>query len=248
MQLPVPGREEQFIMRETGPNGHGIQAVWEQRDPAVKPPEKPAYFDINTALFYDFAEERSIVAAELKGCTMLAVISRKGVYIGHYWESIAFATDEKFLKDGDTQQAIFQRTVLDGLKNGINNPGRSSQMSFTRFAEQLGDDFVKAYLIRPNVNGNSNDDGRDGYPDEWRRMKELVVSLLPKIGEPGRWTEIVYNVQSSFQVLRSTSHGRVLFKIDPKHIQRASRRGKDTRLAILWVERNEVHRDQWQDP
>jgi hypothetical protein len=248
MQLPAPGAVDQFILHETDEDGDAVPAVWEQRDPEVKPPSPPSYYDINTALFYDFEQERSIAATRLKGCTMLAVISRKGVYIGHYWESIAFSPDEDLLKDGDTQQAIFQRTVLNGLKDGISDPDRPSQMSFTKFAQQLGDDFVKAYLIRPNVNSEDNADGRDGYPDEWRRMKDVVVGALPKIGEPGRWTEIIYNVEQNEALLDTTPRGRVLFKIDPKHVPRASRRGKDTRLAILWVETREVHRDQWHDP
>jgi hypothetical protein len=47
--------------------------------------------------------------------------------------------------------------------------------------------------------------------------------------------------------LKDTSRGRVLFKVDPEHVERAGRRGKATRLAVLWVETREIYRDEWQE-
>jgi len=45
-------------------------------------------------MYRDFATEFSYAAARLQGCTMLVVISRKGTYMAHYWESISFDPDE----------------------------------------------------------------------------------------------------------------------------------------------------------
>jgi hypothetical protein len=117
-------------------------------------------------------------------------------------------------------------------------------MSLTRFATQLGDDHVRAFLIRPNQNAQHN---QEGYPDHWQRMKEEVVRILPKIAEPDRWQTVIYDVQTDVKILTETPAGRVLFRIDPEHVRPASRRGKATKLAVLWVEDREIHREEWQD-
>ncbi|KAH3907932.1 hypothetical protein HBI56_151500 [Parastagonospora nodorum] len=238
MSLPEPGHEEEFIMKETA---DAVPAVWEfvHDEKGVK-----EEIDMNTALFQDFKQKRSVAAIELKGCTVLAIISRKGVYMGHYWEDISFVTDQSLIGGEDTQEAIFERTVLNGIRDGIKGPKRATQMSFTRFAQELGDEHVRAFLIRPDRNSA---DGPEGYPVQWQKMKEVVVSIMPKIAEDGRWNEVIYTAGATRQVLQRTSAGRVLFKIDPEHVEKASRRAKATRLAVLWVETREVYRDEWQE-
>lgn len=57
------------------------------------------------------------------------------------------------------------------------------------------------------------------------------------------WEEIIYKVETDIGGLKSALAGKVLFKVDPEHIP--GRRGKTTRLAMLWVAQDEVHRDEW---
>ncbi|KAH7408681.1 hypothetical protein DE146DRAFT_752803 [Phaeosphaeria sp. MPI-PUGE-AT-0046c] len=240
MNLPTPGLMDAFIMDETGDNGDGVAVVWSLYDKDSK-----NEYDVNTAVYYDYKKERSLVATMLRGCTMLAIINRKAVYMGHYWESLAFAPDE--VPSGDTKEDIFQRIVIGGLRNGVDAPGRALQMSLTRFAKDYADDNVRAFLIRPHENSDQNNDGRDGYPDEWAMMRNEVVRIIPKIGEPGRWESVIYNVAPNRRILESTVAGRVLFKVDPEHVPAVSRRKKATSLAVLWVEDREIYRDEWQD-
>jgi hypothetical protein len=47
----------------------------------------------------------------------MVIISRKGVYIGHSWERIAFSLDT--FKTYRNQDSAFKRTVKDGLERGI---------------------------------------------------------------------------------------------------------------------------------
>jgi hypothetical protein len=246
MGLPAPGLMEAFMMHETDEDGDAVPVVWDLEEPDPTTPSQRNYYDTNTALFQDFRQPRSLAAARLKGCTMLAIIGRRGVYMGHYWESISFDPDDEDLEQ-NTAEEIFEDTVIKGLKTGISGPVKPSQMSLTRFAQQLGDEHVKAYLIRPRQNSQHNADGRDGYPEQWQRMKDEIVRILPKVGEPGRWENVIYDVQQNMAILKTTSQGRVLSKVDPQHVKAARRREKDTRLAILWVEQREVHRDEWQD-
>jgi hypothetical protein len=246
MELPAPGHMEEFMMFETDKDGDAVPVVWELEEPDSEADDGINYYDTNTALFENFLQPRSLAAARLKGCTMLAIISRRGVYMGHYWETISFDPDAEDLAQS-TAEEIFEDTVIRGLRSGIPGPKRPSQMSLTRFAQQLGDEHVKAYLIRPNQNAQQNANGIVGYSEQWQRMKDEIVRILPKVGEPGRWEDVIYNVQEDMEILKRTSQGRVLFKVDPQHVKAASRREKDTRLAILWVEQREIHRDEWQD-
>jgi hypothetical protein len=80
----------------------------------------------------------------------------------------------------------------------------------------------------------------------WGEIKSKVTKFLPKLGETGRWTEIIYEATSDTDAL-ATSRGRLLFQFDPEQVKSPSRRaGKDTKMAVMWVETREVHRDEWQ--
>jgi hypothetical protein len=84
--------------------------------------------EVNTALYRDFTKERSLVTLQLRGCTVLAIVSRKGAYMSHYWESIAFDPEgdqSELLDNGkyETDDQLFQRTVLTGLEKGVPYPG-----------------------------------------------------------------------------------------------------------------------------
>ena len=83
MILP-PNREGmgQFMVDETG-DDNAWPIVWKYRSS-----------DVNTASFEEFGDkEFSFQTSLLRGCTVLAIISRRGVYITHYWESISFAPE-----------------------------------------------------------------------------------------------------------------------------------------------------------
>lgn len=248
MDLPTPGNMDDFIMRETSLDGDSIAIVWQLHEfDKVKKERVP--YDVNTSLYYDFSQARSLSAIRLKGCTMMAVISRRGVFIGHWWENLSFSIDDDLLEKWapKTPEQIFQINVLDGIKNGVTELGKPSQMSLTKFAQELGDEHVRAFLIRPNQNKDRNSNGKDGYPEQWQRMRDEVVRILPKINEDGRWQTVIYDVVPQARFLNTSPRGRLLFKIDPEHVPAATRRGKATRLAVLWLEDREIFRDQWQD-
>jgi hypothetical protein len=85
-------------------------------------------------------------------------------------------------------------------------------------------------------------------PEHWAEMKAVITEILPKLGEDGRWHEVMYKATDNKDILNTQPRGRVLFKFDPEHIKNGnSRRSKHTQLAMLWVETREVHRDEWID-
>jgi hypothetical protein len=135
---------ERWIVLQTSGNHDEEPVVWRignQNDPT----------DVNTAVYRDFRKERSLVMTHLQGCTGLAIIGRKAVYMSHYWENLSFAPDKKLKLKGESDEEAFKRTVLDGLRKGVTYPGKAQQLSLTKFAQEFGDkdENLRAYLIRP---------------------------------------------------------------------------------------------------
>lgn len=195
MRLPQPADLEDFIKTETDSQGQAEKIIWQVG-------EEDDQYDVNTAMYRDFTAEFSYAAARLKGCTMLVVISRKGIYMAHYWESISFDPDEDQLGtyengEKETSKDIFQRIVLDELTKGVEEEGEIVQQSSREFvSRRLSDDHVTAYLIRPRKSqrNEANEDmglgsappDQAGYPELWKKTKDKVVEIVPKIGDPGR--------------------------------------------------------------
>jgi hypothetical protein len=246
MELPTATNIEKYIMKHTK---EAVQVVWPQR----ARDERKVVYDTNTSLFdeYKFYQDDvlSLATTHLVGCTMLVVVSRKGVFIGHYWENISFQTDkdhplwEKYNKD---QNKIFFETVIKGMRDGKGTGSTKEQDSLRLAAPKLNDEHIKAYLIRPDTNADEDGD----YRELWDQMKAEAVKYMPKLGELGLWTEIFYTPVKNRRLLTTTSAGRLLFKYDAKHPKageppRQSGSIVTEHRAMLWSEDNEIHNDAW---
>lgn len=220
--------------------------------------------DMATSVFEEFQvlkgtklvdrEAFSLGTAELCGCTTLIIISRRGVYMGHYWESISFNPDKVWLDHYGDKDKCFEKTVIDGLTSGVRSGGSQEQVSLKGQASKIEDQYIKAYLMIPT---ESNNDVVDGYRDRWTQMKDTVNEFVPTINTPplppppgtvpppgpapkNRWTEVKYDaLNNENPLLQTTARGRVLFKFDPNE------NGK--KRAALWVEQNATpyHNDVW---
>ena len=236
MILPTPQNIDTYIVEETG---KAQPAVWPQTDRN----EEKTKFDINTSVFDEFKSyqnnELSEMALELKGCTLLVIVSRRGAWLGHFWESISFATDEshpcweRYNKD---QNMILEELVIKGMRNGKGRGENKQQDSLRLAAPKFDDDHIRAYLVRPSSNWEENGD----YREYWDRMKAEAVTHLPKLNRPGRWVEHSYEPTEDMELLEDTARGRLLFKYDAKHSPQAPRN-----LAMLWSETTELHNDAW---
>ncbi|CAN9222863.1 unnamed protein product [Alternaria alternata] len=236
MILPTPQNIDDYIVKETG---KAQPVVWPQTD---RNEEKTEY-DINTSVFDEFKfyqnDELSEMAVELKGCTMLVIVSRRGAWLGHFWENISFATDhdhqfwEKYNED---QDKIFEESVIKSMRNGKGSGKNKEQDSLRLAAPKFDDDHIKAYLVHPISNHEENGD----YREYWDRMKAEAVTHLPKLNRPGRWVEHSYEPTDNMELLEDTARGRLLFKYDAKHSPQTPRN-----LAMLWSETTELHNDAW---
>jgi hypothetical protein len=204
--------------------------------------------DVNTAVFEEFSDwpnrELSFSATQLKGCTMLAIISRKGVYLAHYWESISFSTGEADCPDPwklyKSQENIFDKTVLRGLKVGIGRYNDPQQVSLWGQVNRFSDSDMQAYLVHPS----SNDQEDGDYGDLWAKMKAVVVEKLPQLNTGSRWHEHPYDPVPDGELykLRSTPRGRLLFKYDARHL---TDQGTTEKRAMLWSETTLLRKDSW---
>jgi hypothetical protein len=254
MQPPARGNPAligPYVMLGSGPQSTAEAIVWSD----------DRGNQINTAKFWRIGKNAfSLTTVRLKGCTMLAIMSRKGVYIGHYWENIAFDPDQEQLIHEDlegvewteTPDQAFERSVIDGLRSGI----KLEQESLTSVKTALADDSVRAYLIHPTRSAakelqlqndpNSASPLPDGYPTHWQRMKEEVIRIIPTINQPGRWSEILYEATDDVVLHATTSRGKLLFEFDPMW-QVPNRREKPERMMKLWSESTEIHSDVWKE-
>lgn len=202
--------------------------------------------DINTAIIKEFGNRAvSISTNGLCGCTSLWIISRKGVYATHYWESISFAPDvDQRLTARETNKQVFERTVLEPLRHGMQINGRKAQDALD---PAIADDHTKAYIVHPERSCGPRS-RPDGYRNQWNEIKRVVGEIIPAL-EPNanaaRWEEVEYirNDRDDMASLFGTASGHVLFKYDPD----AHGDGEGKKKAVLWVEAKKEpwHNDEW---
>ncbi|RAL02334.1 uncharacterized protein BO80DRAFT_472326 [Aspergillus ibericus CBS 121593] len=182
----------------------------------------------------------------LKGCTTMYIISRKGVYVTHWWENISFDPDaiwrepENESDDELTPEDLFQLTVLDMLTDGGKYHAKLD-------GDLIEDDYIRAYLIRPIKAYRQYDDPTEAdYTEQWNQIRAKVGELVPTLQDQSRWTDITYEAVEDENELDDpiTVRGRNLFKYDKAQDIGG---GQTQKWAMLWVEgRTEpYHQDKW---
>ncbi|KIM94645.1 hypothetical protein OIDMADRAFT_45601 [Oidiodendron maius Zn] len=130
---------------------------------------KNVYADTATAVSYPFNRKPfGLGTGGLCGCTTLVIISRRGVYMSHYWESLSFKPEGEDLEFFGSADNAFKETVIKGLEDGI----EFQQKPLKKNA--IEDNFIKAYLVIPT---ETDDDVDDGYRPQWNRLKTTVKQL-----------------------------------------------------------------------
>ncbi|KAJ4359517.1 uncharacterized protein N0V89_000072 [Didymosphaeria variabile] len=246
---------DQYMIAETESDSlDNYPVVWDRSQGRDSEGQSRPRADFNTATFLEYSKcfirdkkEFSMSTSVLEGCTVLAIISRRAVYVAHYWESIAFAPDEEDLERWQTAERIFELFVEKGLRQGIGKGDKPQQHSLARNAQYIDDEYIQAYLLVPSDTWNEIP---GGYPQQWAKLKNIVGDILPRLkikdGEQnGRWHEIQYERVGTRTDLLDTHRGRCLFKFDPQHPN--TERDKKVKKAMFWVEDNPVahHSDEW---
>ncbi|KAF1985510.1 hypothetical protein K402DRAFT_454866 [Aulographum hederae CBS 113979] len=234
----TPQAIERFMLGEINPDPLPSDydynpIIWEDRT------KDGEVTDIATARDQKFEENAfSWGTGGICGCTVMVLISRKGVYVAHYWESVSFNPDKRWLEHYGTKEACFQKTVVTGLKKGVKGRKKTDpeQVSLTYFSERLVDEHIRGYLMIPS---EDNDGAEDAYRNRWNEIKQVVGGMIPKLAENNRWTEVKYMaLNEDDEDLKYKANGKVLFKYDP------NTDGK--RKAMLWIESTEIDSDSWE--
>ncbi|EED17204.1 hypothetical protein TSTA_022580 [Talaromyces stipitatus ATCC 10500] len=141
--------------------------------------------DMATSKFEQFGDKAfSLGTGFLCGYTTLAIISRKGVYTGHYWDSISFSPDQAWIDEYGSAEEAFRRTVILGLTQGVGRNRRiPEQVSLRNQAGKFEDNYIRAYLRIPDTDSDQNP---EGYRPQWNAMRNLVNRFVPTLATGDR--------------------------------------------------------------
>lgn len=228
-EMILPGSDINGFMVNEVPRAQPI--VWQM----------PSGDDMNTSIYKPLRRVAiSLGVSGLCGCTSLWIISHKGVYASHWWESISFSPEKIWkLTKSETNAAVFRRTVINPLTTGeTTSSGTPKQVKLT--AADLDDSSIKAYLVHPEKDCKGK---IDGYKTLWDDIKKEVGNIIPSLNpdtHKDRWEEPTYTrLDRDSRDLYETPAGHVLFKYDPNH--------KGKKKAMLWVENRAkpLYDDEW---
>ncbi|CAD6594517.1 MAG: hypothetical protein ASARMPREDX12_009192 [Alectoria sarmentosa] len=152
------------------------------------------------------------------GCTWLAVISSKRVYLGHYWESISFGKPATA-----TYRLQFATQVTNFLTGGFK--GQPSLASVA--ADFKGDPGLQAYLYTPE---SETKPGTQEYTDKIAKMVSTVNGIIGIDPVVRAYEAQDSGTPSGKATLKTTGAGKMLFNYDPTGGSRA----KPNAWRILW--------------
>ncbi|KAK7954778.1 hypothetical protein PG996_015584 [Apiospora saccharicola] len=136
----------------------------------------------------------------------MVLLSKKGIYIAHYFENIAFSVDrstpQPYRNNKDGQAGASRYTVQQPLRRGRVR----EQDSLAANVNDLDDDSLQGFLVIPSTGpsepGGDDIAAQDPYREWWERIKTTVGDILPRLQEPARWHEYKYEPQQEEQIIR----------------------------------------------
>ncbi|TGJ78222.1 hypothetical protein E0Z10_g10548 [Xylaria hypoxylon] len=186
--------------------------------------------------FSDFnANILNIGTERLEGCTVLTVVSRKAVYMAHFFENLAFAPD-----DGKAPDSAFEQNCINQITGrGQTWRTRGDSIDPSLFTGNNGPAF--AYIMTPRQeqadptrqNPNPPVPGPDTqlYAERMRQLSQTLTSLIP-----GLWV-VYYNYiaanAAQYEEQDAQQHrGKALFEYDP------NADGNNNANFRIWYEQN----------
>jgi hypothetical protein len=220
MTVPRPGQTLEDYVKEQTDNDDGDPTMrrlhWTNPDRGI---------DVNTAEFRPLEDEsfsysliglvgvcfplslfsRSYAACMLtqtSKCTGMVILSKRDVYMAHYWENIAFNQDKETPgTEYKTQDQAFTQTVKRVLEKGIARQNEAKEQDSLRAnAAAIDDDSIHGVLMIPRTGNLYVGIGPDDpYRTYWNKLKDVVHGILPRLdpNDPIRWTEYRYNRQQN---------------------------------------------------
>lgn len=119
--------------------------------------------DMATADFRKFGNEEalSLGTDSLCGCTVPAIVSRKGDYMAHYYKGVSFVPQKVWINHYGSEDKCFD----DHVRAYIMRPNKGWKK---------GEDLFK-----------------NKYEKRWDKIRETVGNLVPKLKDASRWEDII---------------------------------------------------------
>jgi hypothetical protein len=166
---PVVGSPGDFIMEE-------VQNAWR-----LPQPELNSFIMENSAITDDLLAARvSWAVVDLWGCTSVIVISRKRVWLSHFWEHEFSDPDQSSFDVNVTSALKFggKKYIARGLDYFANPNGHNKD-----FVDG-GDNPVRAFIITPSWRSTTavpfppKDENHLIYPDRVQKLKSAIIEVL----------------------------------------------------------------------
>lgn len=188
----------------------------------------------------------------LCGCTVLVIVSKKGCYMGHFWESISFESDPSWIEYYDGDEEAFQETVIKGLREGVRISNKQEQQPLDRHKDLFAGDDTRAYLMVPDSTREKNAKLYEThYEARWEKMKETVKEILPVLKKDKYWDTYKYdpvrNPDRQARELGQKARGTVLLKYDPKDVYKVGEEEKKRKRMVMWMERKQMFDIKWDE-
>ncbi|KAI1421434.1 hypothetical protein F5Y12DRAFT_704443 [Xylaria sp. FL1777] len=150
----------------------------------------------------------------LEGCTVLTVVSRRAVYMGHFFENLAFSPD-----DGQDPDTAFQQNCLNLITGrGQTSGTQGDHLDPSLFTGANGP--AIAYIMTPrqdqddptpqNPNPPAPGPTTQLYASRMSQLSQTLTTLIPGVGVT-YYNYIATNVEN----YKQDYQGKALFEFDP---------------------------------
>ena len=177
---------------------------------ATRVPHGKAGKGISTALYEPLLDAVvNMAVTGLYGCSSVVVLSKKGIYMSHFWERPSFTG----------AKAVCDRQVLQPLKDG-DGPQMPGLLALSQDNGIFAPSSEPAtFIITPRkaLDWDDPDDTRPQYPSQVDRIKALLKSLIGGPAGSVEPTVLTYIAQRDPEDphRKNRVSGKILFQYDP---------------------------------
>ncbi|KAM3415204.1 hypothetical protein BST61_g10324 [Cercospora zeina] len=205
------------------------------------------------AISWEHAEAFNFAMGGMYGCTSLILMSWKGLWVSHFWESETFTDEQRFQTEVLEQMWTGRDQDYVGLNNykqpgGILDPDFGTQIML--MVPRMG-----VYTVEDFYAGKWPEDHDPAYKDKWQRIIDSLRTAWPhanvqEIGYvPLRLRQRMWSTEQQKEVespltlefqqnaFQQTAYGKVLIQYDPQMRKKDDVCDKDLAGYKVWIDR-----------
>ena len=226
--------------------------VWQKQERQKNGKLKNVDMDTSKVIPFKSVNPVSMGTDGLCGCTALVIVSKKGCFMGHFWESISFDSDEFWKEYYGGDEEAFEETVIKGIRDGVKISNRVEQQSLTHHKNLFAGDDTRAYLMVPTATQHKDPELYEThYEARWAKMRETVGEVLPVLKNVDNWETYKYvpvrEQEKQAKELGEKARGTILLKYDPKDVYKVGEQKKTRKRMVMWMERKQMFDIKWDE-